>query len=761
MRRQKVTEIERVLMKGDLLEAKAYAGKHGEAVSDFHRGLLYIGTMQYDKSINLAKQEAVSSMEKMILRAGVHVGRKQFHEAITLLKPYYEDKEMSSASTLQCYFLHKYLYGAFQGIQAPYGDLLLLSERLYHLSGYSKDHARYIECLLKDGQMRQGEKELRRMVLKHPDAPEVQVLKQKVKQMKMRMDPDKEPSYKQAKKRFTVTEKRSTELTPEESMATLESFVGLQEVKISVTQLIKEAAFNQERQHLLGIEVEEKREGFHFSFRGNPGTGKTSVARVLGQIFKAHGLLEKGHLVETDRAGLVGQYVGETSTKTSKIIEEALDGVLFIDEAYALFRGDDNSNDFGREAIDLLIKAMEDHRDRLCVIFAGYKKEMSVFMEANPGLASRVTHFINFEDYSDDELVTIAEGILEQRHYRLAPEGIDALIEKINEQRVDASFGNARAVRNVLSQAIRVKSQKLAGTSFDEEAACVLTPEEFGIIDLKNREWLMEEALKELEGLVGLGALKKQIYELKDYIGYQLQREAQGLKVESIACHMTFRGNPGTGKTTVARILAKIFRSMGILKRGQFIEASREDLVAGYVGKTAEKTKALIRQSLGGILFIDEAYALQGQGDNDFGKEAIDTLIKEMEDHRAHLVVILAGYKEEMADMIHTNPGFESRINFHLDFEDYGDKELLAIYKQCCDEEGYTLSSQAEEAVKGLIVHLLNNKTVHFGNGREMRNIFEQTKLRLATRLKKLGLEALEKEILSRIEGCDVPQKGV
>ena len=460
MREQKEKQIESLLIQGQYKTVKNYLEKDETLVTSFVQGLVLIELKHYQDAMTIAGSDHLSPLQRKILTAGTYMGRKQYSEGIDLIKTYYTQGQLAQMTQLEAYFLQWYLYRGLEGINAPFEDLIQLSKALYKTSGHSRDQERYVEALLRDRQIEKAEKELKRLALKHPNSNKIQDLRRQVKGLQVKCDDD---------------------LSADEALAALNDFVGLAGVKDSVNQLIKEVAFTKERNQILNLSGDQEREGFHFSFRGNPGTGKTSVARVLGEIFKAYGLLEKGHLVETDRSGLVGQYVGETSTKTKAMIEQALDGILFIDEAYGLFRGQDQGNDFGREAIDLLIKGMEDYRDRLCVIFAGYNKEMSIFMESNPGLSSRITHHIDFEDYSDQELVTIAKGMLEKRHYHLEEEGYEALIEKINEQRVDDSFGNARTVRNIITQAIRRKSQKLAGTKFDIESACILTPEDFGV----------------------------------------------------------------------------------------------------------------------------------------------------------------------------------------------------------------------------------------------------------------------------------------
>ncbi len=263
----------------------------------------------------------------------------------------------------------------------------------------------------------------------------------------------------------------------------------------------------------------------------------------------------------------------------------------------------------------------------------------------------------------------------------------------------------------------------------------------------------LEDLQRELDGYVGLAAVKKEVRNLIDLVKVHQLREKNGLPVTELSLHMVFSGSPGTGKTTVARLMARIFRSLGILSKGQLVEVDRAGLVAGYVGQTALKTKKAVDKALGGVLFIDEAYALNGSSGNDFGQEAIDAILKAMEDHRGDLVVIAAGYDDLMDRFIHSNPGLESRFNRFLHFEDYSPEELLEIFKMRCRKGCYEL----EEDAAGLVRDLLreeNRDPESFGNARGVRNVFERILVCQANRL--AGREAVTREDLTRLTAADV-----
>lgn len=262
----------------------------------------------------------------------------------------------------------------------------------------------------------------------------------------------------------------------------------------------------------------------------------------------------------------------------------------------------------------------------------------------------------------------------------------------------------------------------------------------------------LAEALAQLDALVGLEEVKQLVYEIKAFIEIQQRRRQEGLATEPLTLHMVFRGNPGTGKTTVARILGTLFKELGVLSKGHLVEVERADLVGEYIGHTAQKTREQIKRSLGGILFVDEAYSLARGGDKDFGKESIDCLVKAMEDHRGDLVLILAGYREEMDYFLQTNPGLRSRFPIKIDFPDYSLNELLEIAQVFLAQRDYYLSPGArEELLRQLQV---THNFRHSGNARLVRNIIERAIRRQAVRL--AGQSSLSRDQLMAIERVDL-----
>ena len=263
----------------------------------------------------------------------------------------------------------------------------------------------------------------------------------------------------------------------------------------------------------------------------------------------------------------------------------------------------------------------------------------------------------------------------------------------------------------------------------------------------------IEELRAELDGYIGLSRIKKEVNNLINMVTVYNMRREHDLPTPELSLHMVFSGNPGTGKTMIARLMARIYKTLGILSKGQLVEVDRSGLVAGYVGQTATKTTEVINKAKGGVLFIDEAYALNSNSENDFGQEAIDTLLKAMEDNRDDLVVIVAGYDGLMERFIHSNPGLESRFNRYMHFDDYNIDEMMAIFALQCKKGFYEMDDAAREAVRDFITEE-NTNSISFGNARGVRNIFERVLVNQANRL--AAMENVTRDDLMRITAEDV-----
>ena len=536
--------------------------------------------------------------------------------------------------------------------------------------------------------------------------------------------------------------------TLETVMEKLNNMIGLEPVKARAKDYVHYLKFLQLRKEQ-GFD-ETQKISLHSVFKGNPGTGKTTVAKMIGRIYHKMGLLSNGKVHEVSRADLVGQYIGQTAPKVKEAIEKARGGVLFIDEAYSLVRSKEDSKDYGQEVVETLIKEMSDGPGDVAIIVAGYPKEMDVFLNSNPGFKSRFNLYFDFPDYLPQELIQIVDVCAKQRNVEFAVDALMYLGKKITEayRSRDNSFGNARLVNSLVDEAkmnmgLRVMKNaeiKNSDTTVEknneklpEEVLRTITLEDVEKV-FKNRERrlpdlpiddvMLQEAMTELNGLIGLREVKNQIHDLIKLT--QFYKDTGKDVLGSFSMHTIFKGNPGTGKTSVARIIALIYKALGILERGHIVEVDRQGLVAGFIGQTAIKTKEKIDEAIGGVLFIDEAYALASDTGNDFGKEALEVILKQMEDRRGEFIVIAAGYPDNMDRFIEMNPGIKSRFDKTLVFADYSADELYEIASTMFMAERLLPEADAETHLRKYLKLLYDRRDKYFGNARSVRKIISQ-----------------------------------
>jgi SpoVK/Ycf46/Vps4 family AAA+-type ATPase len=557
----------------------------------------------------------------------------------------------------------------------------------------------------------------------------------------------------------------------EEVLRPLDDFVGMTQVREQLEALYNRLLLDYGRnKSMAGVAPG------HYVFVGNPGTGKTTVARVMGRMLAALGLLYKTEPLIKNAADLGGGLVHAAEEAAKEAVERAMDGILFIDEAHQLAAADNTS---GQGVMRVLTPEMENRRKSMSVILTSYPDKLDQLLGMDPGLPSRVK-LIHFSDYDPGELLAIAEMELGKKRARLSPEARDRLLRLLafyyNNRQAESGrpFGNARFVRELLEGLDAALAARLRkkGAAMDDGQADLFTVLEEDIpspAGFDPADWAdaagdavpkLENVMRDLEGLIGLESVKKHITNMVNMVKLELKRRAAA----PAPGHFLFSGNPGTGKTTVARLMGRIFRSLGLLRRGHVVEVKREDLVAQFVGQTAPRTMEKVRAALDGILFIDEAYSLTRGGPasgHDFGQEAVDALLTPMVDHQDRLCVIVAGYSAPMKDFMASNPGLKRRVANQIEFPDYTAEELLQIARGMLQKRQLRLGAGAEEALAALLRSWDGARGPDFGNAGAVKNLLNRIQAKQAARLAP-RLEALpdEAEELSRILPEDILGEG-
>ena len=513
----------------------------------------------------------------------------------------------------------------------------------------------------------------------------------------------------------TLESKRNS-IGQSDALGELDSLIGLSSVKKSIHRVIDRAKMEKELERR---GISHQNYSMHMVFSGSPGTGKTVVAKLFGQIMKDSGILKEGRVISISASSI------KSMANFSNIIESAYGSVLFIDEAYTLVP----------DAVAELIAQMENHRDELIVILAGYSRHMQALLGSNPGFKSRIGEEIYFPDYSEEELLEIFKYMVVHRGMTIDDEALScardifARIGKAGDQ------GNARYVRQIFekvegNQKIRLFNSFDDVSAIPDEELIKIDVSDFNDVaplahDVKDSAYYPKSASEQLKELIGLSDVKKVISKRIDFMRAQKIQRDRGKSTSFVPAHMAFLGNPGTGKTEVANLLARILVEKNLLSVGKVIQVPAVSLVS-----VPPVIPSLFDNARGSIIFIDEAYTLLSS------PTAISSLVESMDRYKNEVVVIMAGYSEEMNELFHSNPGLMSRIRSQIDFPDYSDDELVQIFELMCLQREYQYDSEMLKLVKQFIS--IQDKDRYFGNARFVRNLVEEMMLNEGARTVRL-----------------------
>lgn len=527
----------------------------------------------------------------------------------------------------------------------------------------------------------------------------------------------------------------------------LDALEGLDDVRRQIYTFIQKVINSRKRHSLRPVRP-------HMVLMGPPGVGKTTVARILAQLFREEGLLPKGHFVETKVADLIGEYVGQTRVKTQAVCERALGGLLFIDEAYGLMKTDSKlqgANEYGQEAVEVLMQYMENHAD-FSVVMAGYQDEMESFIQkSNAGMESRIdpSGKILFSDYKPEVLFQIAKKMLgiEMNHdFEIA---FKSVLELQYNQRNPKTWGNAREVERLVNNVLDGYDNHGGTGPLQKEH---IPQELLKQIDVKPKS--DHELFAPLDGLVGLSSVKQKIREIAELMRSNLilAQDGSPIDCEDNNLAFVFQGNPGSGKTTVARRMGSILNEIGILRPGTVVPYSVDKILSSMQGETEANVEAMFADNIGKVVFIDEAYGLIEGG----RREALNKITEMLTDnrYRGKVAIIMAGYPADMQRLLNVNPGTASRFGDNvIDFEDYNTDELWEILKQMMAKKDFYFEdmSHSEELAKHWFDTL--PKSNRFANGRKCEQLLKELR---KNSVRRLGATATAAE-LRRLMPCDFP----
>jgi len=555
-------------------------------------------------------------------------------------------------------------------------------------------------------------------------------------------------------------------------LSEFDNLVGLKSLKQSLKDFITYLNFVNERKKQ-GIETEESISA-NCIFLGNPGTGKTTVARLLGKFFKSIGILEHGHVIEVDRAELVGEYIGETAQKTEKVINLALGGILFIDEAYTLKR-DKGGHDFGQEAIDIILKRMEDYKNKFFVIAAGYPEPMQNFIDSNPGLKSRFTHVFTFNNYSPEELTEIFKIFSAKDKYILSSKAEVQLTESLENicSNADETFGNARLIRNLFNETkveLSKRYQLLEENERDFAALNTLEKEDIhsALLNLNARNNIYktdtksaEKYLSEVNNLVGLDNVKNVFNKvLASVMVNNLKKEKSIASIHKLL-NAIFITEPGSGTSTIARLYAKSLKECRRLSKGQLFEIDGSTFYGLSKIDAYLMIDELFKKLQGNVILVNDAI-VSLQVTSDFSDSLLQYFLKKIYLMGEDVVVILAGNKNDIEKLINDFPVLQNQFPYIFDFESYNTRQLLEIAYSISQKNNYQLDEGAWQQLFELINELQKEKRKNFYNARTIKDTLnkaisiQEDRILSVTNIKDDDLMLITYEDLSALRSAEI-----
>ena len=570
-------------------------------------------------------------------------------------------------------------------------------------------------------------------------------------------------------------------LSIDDVLAELDAMTGMADVKKKVREIAVNIAADKKREDLARAAALErgekwepkadKKKGNHIILTGNPGTGKTTITRTLAKLYKAIGALPTDNIIEKNGNDLKSEFQGDSKNKVNEYVRQAIGGVLFIDEAYVLANERGPVDSGAKEAAETLMTHLENAQGKFICVAAGYETNMGLFLDKlNDGMRRRFTHFIKIADYSAAELYEIfVKSFMEKSGFTMTDAAKDAARKSIDAmvRKKQPNFGNAGEMRKLYEEVVRRQSGRVCALGDD-----MATYEIFHTIEAEDigdaaKTVSIDNVLAELDAMVGMIEVKEAVRGIANKIAYQKKIfEITGKAPDAEGNNICITGNPGTGKTTIVRTLAKLFKAIDLLPDDKPLEIQGGDLKGSFVGQSKDKVNEYCRQAFGRVFFIDEAYSLVGPSRgggigpvDEFAQEAITNLLAHLENERDRYVCVVAGYKNKMDDFIkYSNPGMERRFKHYINIPDYSADELIEIFERFnVGKGGYTLTAAAQEKARETIFKMVANKEPNFGNAGTIRTFYENITTNTANRVSKLPNDQ-QIAVLQVIEAEDIPE---